>query len=497
MICKECGADVSSSEVFCPNCGAPLRVTADYDYIQAEIGVKVDQFLNDEPEEVEPVYTDSDVTEPELTIIGAKKPEEAPANTIRIPKDPGLNIIGDPSSQGPVKTETAEKPRAEKPKENLENTISITRTLYVKDSIFADEDAPDFDDDFTGRIEKQQIKKSNERKADPERGQTDGRDARKQRAQERQRKKKKMIITIAVIAAVVVAAVIGILIATSGKKKEAEEIQDVITCSVEDGGSYTTPLEITLWSEKEARMVYTLDGTEPSISSGTKYGQPIEFTNKDVTGESLEVTLIVYSYKQDASVKIGELRVTFTLTKSALTPPSFDLESGDYWEPMYISISADPDCTIYYTYDGSTPSENSTKYTGPIEMKRGNYVLSAIAVDESGVVSDVTSSVYNLIIESWISYDEALGNVMNMLVNEQMIESTEPDENGYYKVPGGGTRRIINGGEAVVDNTNYYVIQVDYMNDGSSVQATSYFGVNDQDGEVVRLNRSGMSYVIG
>ncbi|MDO4530028.1 MAG: hypothetical protein Q4B55_06440, partial [Lachnospiraceae bacterium] len=73
----------------------------------------------------------------------------------------------------------------------------------------------------------------------------------------------------------------------------------------------------------------------------------------------------------------------------------------------------------------------------------------------------------------------------------------EPDENGYYKVPGGGTRRIINGGEAVVDNTNYYVIQVDYMNDGSSVQATSYFGVNDQDGEVVRLNRSGMSYVIG
>ena len=48
-----------------------------------------------------------------------------------------------------------------------------------------------------------------------------------------------------------------------------------------------------------------------------------------------------------------------------------------------------------------------------------------------------------------------------------------------------------------MDNTNYYVIQVDYMNDGSSVQATSYYGVNDQTGEVIRLNRSGMSYVIG
>ena len=56
---------------------------------------------------------------------------------------------------------------------------------------------------------------------------------------------------------------------------------------------------------------------------------------------------------------------------------------------------------------------------------------------------------------------------------------------------------MINGGEAVVDNANYYVIQVDYMNDGSNVQATTYFGVNDQSGEVIRLNRSGMNFVLG
>ena len=496
MICKGCGADVSSSEVFCPNCGAPLRVTADYDYIQAEIGVKVDQFLNDEPEEMEPAAVDSTLTEPELTIIGAKAAEEAPANTIRIPRDPGLNIIGDPSSQTPFKAEIPEKPRAEKPKENLENTISITRTLYVKDSIFADEDAPDFDDDFTERIEKQQIKKQSERKAEPKRSNPDSRDAKRQAA-ERARKKKKTIILIAVIAAVVIAAVVGIILATSGKKEESKEESFQILSNVENGGSYSAPLEVTLEGEQECRIFYTLDGSDPTLEKGTKYGQPIEFSNKDVTGDSLEVNLIAFAYKKDASVKVGELRITFTLTKSAVTPPSFDLASGDYWEASYITITADEGSTIYYTYDGSTPSENSTKYTGPVEMKRGNYVLSAIAVDDSGEVSEVTSSVYNLIIESWISYDEALGNVLNMLVNEQMIESTETDENGYYKVPGGGTRRIINGGEAVVDNTNYYVIQVDYLNDGSNVQATSYYGVNDQTGEVIRLNRSGMNYVLG
>ena len=37
MRCKECGIEVDNLEVFCPNCGAPLRMTADYDFIQAEI----------------------------------------------------------------------------------------------------------------------------------------------------------------------------------------------------------------------------------------------------------------------------------------------------------------------------------------------------------------------------------------------------------------------------------------------------------------------------
>lgn len=495
MICKECGADVNSSEVFCPNCGAPLRVTADYDFIQAEIGVKVDQFLNDEPEitdapDFEPDLRDPDPDAPELTIIGAKQPEAVSAQTIRIPKDPGLNIIGDPSSNEPVRPQSAERKPQETAKKNLENTISITRTLYVKDSIFADEDAPDFDDEIPERIEKSR------RKTEAERSHAGSKDARKQRAKERERKKKRTIILVSVIAAVVLAAVIGIILITSGKKKE-EAQADVITCSVENGGSYSTPLEVTLWSDQDSRLVYTLDGTEPGISTGTKYAQPIQFTNKDVNGESMEVTLIVFAYKQDASVKVAELRVTFTLTRSEISAPWMDLGSGDYYEPQFISIAADEGCTIYYTYDGSTPSENSTKYTGPIEMKRGNNVLSAIAVDDSGMTSEVSQVVYNLIIEAWISYDDALGIVMDTLVGQGLIEGYEADENGYYKVPGGGTRRVINGGEAVVDNSNYYVIQVDYMNDGSSVQATTYYGVNDQSGEVTRLNRSGMSFVIG
>lgn len=472
MLCKECGSNVSANEVFCPHCGAPLRVTADYDYIQAEIGVKVDQFLNDETQE---------------------QVDSAPAGDL-YETDPGLNIIGQPETrkkmpQPEKKTapqpERTVKPQPDPDRKHLENTIAVTRTLYVKDSIFADEDAPDFEEEEERRV----------RKSRPVR---ETADVRNRASNEKDKKKKKRTIAIIVIAAaVVVAAILAIIIVTAGKKEKEKEITDVISCSVEDGGSYTTPIEITLWSDQDYRIVYTLDGSEPSISKGTKYGQPIQFTNSDVKGESKEVTLTAYSYTKQSSIKAGELKITFTLTKSAIAPPVINPGSGDYHEAVFITISAAEDTTIYYTYDGSTPSVNSAKYTGPIEMKRGNYVLSAIAVDDSGVVSEAASAVFNLTIESAISYDQALSNVMDVLLDQELIESKKADESGYYAVPGGGTRRVVNGGEAVVDNNNYYVIQVDYMNDGSSVQATTYFGVNDQTGEVIRLNKSGMNFVIG
>lgn len=467
MICKECGADVSSTEVFCPQCGSPLRVTADYDYIQAEIGGKVDQVLNDTDDEFElnpPAFSDETYDEPELTIIGEKT-------------DAQMRREADPE---------ARQRELAKEKERLANTLAVTRTLYVKDSIFADEEAPE----------------PEEEAPKPPADARPGQDVRKRQAQrkrqaeERARKKKRNSILAVIIAVAVIGAVVGLILAFSGSK-EKERKDDVITTNVEDGGTYAAPLEITLWSDQDSRLVYTLDGSEPGISSGMKYGEPFTLKNEDVGGDSRQITLTVVGFKKDATVKTGELKVTFTLTRTQPAPPSIDVPSGDYYGETYISLFAEEGMTIYFTFDGSTPSTSSERYSGPIEMKRGSNVLSAIAVDSNGVSSEVTSAVYNLNIEANYSYEDAFLSVINTLVSQGLIESATADADGYYKVPGGGKRRIINGGTAIVENSNYYVVQVDYMNDGSSVQATTYYGVNDQTGQVFKLNRSGMSYVIG
>lgn len=481
MRCKECGIEVDNLEVFCPNCGAPLRMTADYDFIQAEIGGKVDQFLNDKDYyssgSQKPVRRTSENQEAAKTMIAGKREN-------RSSSVPELTIIG------------------EKPRHESENgdTIAITKAIYGKDTVFSvdgtqiyddlseeeyDNDYEDAPDELTEQEDERGGRGSNTQRHERDLSRI------RARARERKRKKRKRIILFSILGAIVLLAAIGIIIAVTGRKEDTadKDTPDVITSNVEEGGTYTTPFDLSIVSDQNNKMYYTLDGNEPNRQS-VPYGQPIRFTNEDISGDSMNVTLKVVSYSQNAPIIKGKSTFHFTLVRSEITPPYMEPDSGDYWEAEYIYIYGPENADIYYTYDGSTPSKNSTLYTGPIQMKRGNYVLSAIAIDKSGVKSEVASYVYNLIVEPMVSEDYAFEAVLYDLLEEGLIEEDKPDESGQYKVPGGGIRRINRGGTTIIENESYYVIQVDYLNDGQNVQATTYYGINDQTGELYRLNRS-------
>ncbi len=500
MRCKECGTEVNSTEVFCPKCGAPLRITADYELIQAEIGGKVDKFMNDKDSH---------------PVAKRRKPSRPVANaydgrTIAVPvsrekkAEPEITIIG-------------EKPRDE---HSEYDTIAITKAIYGKDSIFAADGKLDITEEETSsEPEYESDSVFDEYDYEPEEDEYDDVDAVttekpapkkpgkkpnttdnkelyriKARARERQKKKKRLIILIAAIAVVVIGIIVGIIIASSSKKEnEPEEVADTIDCTIIEGGTYSAPLEISLSSKNDYLIRYTLDGSDPSTKS-EKYGQPIKLTNDDASEDGTSYTLKVVSFNN--SIKKGSLTVNFTLKSTVLEAPYMDLESGDYYEIEYIEIYGPEGADVYYTYDGSSPSSLSTLYTEPIEMKRGNHILNAIAIDENGVQSEITSCVYNLEIEAYYSYDDALSMVMEELLYQGLIESDEPDENKQYPVADGGTRRVINGGVTIIDNEQYYIIQVDFTNDGSTIQATTYYGVNDQDGTIEKLNKSGMEFTI-
>ncbi len=75
--------------------------------------------------------------------------------------------------------------------------------------------------------------------------------------------------------------------------------------------------------------------------------------------------------------------------------PTFSKQPGYFADTQSVSISAAPNSKIYYTLDSSSPSQNSTLYTGPINIST-TATISAIAVEENKLISEKSRQSYNI-----------------------------------------------------------------------------------------------------
>ena len=81
-------------------------------------------------------------------------------------------------------------------------------------------------------------------------------------------------------------------------------------------------------------------------------------------------------------------------------PPSFSLEEGTYTDVIRLKLSANTSGTIYYTMDGSVPNETSSVYSGTIVLETGSYSISAIFVNQYGLVSDPVTKNYDILVDA-------------------------------------------------------------------------------------------------
>ena len=77
----------------------------------------------------------------------------------------------------------------------------------------------------------------------------------------------------------------------------------------------------------------------------------------------------------------------------SVSAPTFSLDGGVYTEAQTLTLTADEGCTVYYTNDGTTPSNESTKYTAPITIDK-TTTIKAIAYDANNNASGVVSKTY-------------------------------------------------------------------------------------------------------
>ena len=98
--------------------------------------------------------------------------------------------------------------------------------------------------------------------------------------------------------------------------------------------------------------------------------------------------------------------------------PTLTPEADFYNEYITIELlQADSDATCFFTLDGTYPSKEDY-YSGPMQLRGGQTAVRAVAVNEDGLVSSLTSGVYTVagVIEDVEFHDQAL-----LTLTQQML----------------------------------------------------------------------------
>ncbi len=130
----------------------------------------------------------------------------------------------------------------------------------------------------------------------------------------------------------------------------------------------------------------------------------------------------------------GNEKLITTYQSYIASEPEFSVKEGYYTSIQPLKLTAAGTGKIYYTMDGSVPSETSTQYTAPIILENGDYVITAYFVNDRGVASGVVSKEFH------IENDEIPPPEVSALSGDYYfpinIEIAGDDENIYYTTDG-------------------------------------------------------------
>ena len=257
---------------------------------------------------------------------------------------------------------------------------------------------------------------------------------------------KKIIYLFIALAAIVLAAVIVVVVAVSryfSYDYQYEKAQQEYEASQYETAIKTAKHLVTLEEYEEGRLL--LANCYIAVNN---YDAAIAVLYDALNDFPSDVTLydrIVECYEaENDSSGIDELIKNSNDSTLALRysdyvsiSPTFSLESGVYVTPDPIKLSAPGEGTIYYTTDGSEPSEKSFQYKGPIPLEMGDNVVSAMYINEKGIKSEVVTKEYT--VELDIPDEPELKVAPGSYDSPQLIEVDFSDDVTVYYTDDGST----------------------------------------------------------
>jgi alpha-tubulin suppressor-like RCC1 family protein len=149
-------------------------------------------------------------------------------------------------------------------------------------------------------------------------------------------------------------------------------------------GTYVGSVSVTLSGPSGATLTYTTDGTDPTAASPI-YSSPLTLT--------ATTTLKAKAFKTDWTPSA----TTTTVYTIQVVAPAFSPVAGQYAVGQTVTLSCStPGATIYYTLDGSTPTQSSPSTASGGTLFVGNYTLKAQAWATGLSPSSVTSATYTI-----------------------------------------------------------------------------------------------------
>jgi hypothetical protein len=200
------------------------------------------------------------------------------------------------------------------------------------------------------------------------------------------------------------------------------------------GGTYNQSVQVSISCPTEFAVIrYTLDGTEPTLTS-TAYTSPITLNSSAI----VRAKAFRDNYTPSQTVSAG-YNINTTLPVPSVFP-----EPGVYSQPILVHLSTTAaGAQIYYTTDGSIPSTSSNIYNAPLIISQ-TTLLKAITY-LNGNSSEVFTGWYNININSTAPEIDPNGGEFTGSVSVSLSTTT----------PNGIIRYTTNGSEPTSFSTIY------------------------------------------
>ena len=241
-----------------------------------------------------------------------------------------------------------------------------------------------------------------------------------------------------------------------------------------ESGSFEKQVNITASCPSYARIYYTLDYSTPDPEKDSiLYDGPILLEAGDYQAGFTAVN--------PYGICSRILRRHYEVHPEKPGNPVILTESGTYTEETMIEAVIPEDGTLYYTSDGSIPTDASDVYTEPFPMPDGTSNFRFAVINSDGVSGEIAEVHYNLSVVRSLSPNDGVGCILNVMT---AIGQTV-DTSGTIR-EGNARFSYVYIGEVYVDGYGAFYLYNEFLTDteGNSVMTGRCFAVLVPSGAV-------------